>query len=589
MGLARSMAEFSEAYPKTYGQHVTQVPAPNKVTTFTAGKLKNYLESEGIEIADLDMDKMVSVFQQDFKGKGNVVPRVGKDGVRRFYEIDMDLYNALQGVDPLISSELMKWPAYFARWIRTGATGVNLTFGWMRNPARDVAGFAVYNTYTKNPFKIIGDPLKGMYKGLAAKKGDLAWRFKAVGGELTAPTGFDRDLAFMAFDEMLLLSGGLAGKTLHVVKNPVDALRAIINIPELGPRVAELEGSYAKLKKEHPDWSEEKLFITTFNNAADVTLNFLRSGRIGKKLNEAYPFFNANIQGPNKTYREVKANPLAFTAKGFAFLTSTAMAAWWKVKDEEWWQNLSPAYKYGSTWIKTPTAIFRIPIPFELGSVFMALPVAIADYNYHKDPGAFRGFGDLVKGQMPGVLPGIIGPAWDIQGNKDWLSRPIESERLRQYPIEDRKKEDTTMMAIELSRAFRVFGIQISPIQMEYALSAYTGGLYRRVSSTFDPIREPADIPVIGGAILRAPEKPRRQIEQFYKDLTKLKELKNVGKATHRQEWQLKRMTESLDDIKVRFERIKKSQKAGDMEARDKEFIRLKKRLERVKKTVKKI
>lgn len=56
----------------------------------------------------------------------------------------------------------------------------------------------------------------------------------------------------------------------------------------------ELE-TYKQIEKDHPDWSPEAVFIKAFNNAQDVTVNFTKSGRSGKQINEISAFFNVTL------------------------------------------------------------------------------------------------------------------------------------------------------------------------------------------------------------------------------------------------------------------------------------------------------
>ena len=55
-----------------------------------------------------------------------------------------------------------------------------------------------------------------------------------------------------------------------------------------------------KWKNNHPDWTEEDAFIQAFNDAQDVTVNFTKSGKWARQINQVTAFFNASIRGPEK-------------------------------------------------------------------------------------------------------------------------------------------------------------------------------------------------------------------------------------------------------------------------------------------------
>ena len=70
---------------------------------------------------------------------------------------------------------------------------------------------------------------------------------------MSGQIGYDRGSAQMAVDEILNENLGVIGKTLNVLKHPIQSIQDILSISELGPRIAELESSYKRLQKEHPN------------------------------------------------------------------------------------------------------------------------------------------------------------------------------------------------------------------------------------------------------------------------------------------------------------------------------------------------
>lgn len=565
--IARYMTEFSELFPQTYGRHVTRVPAPQKAVRFSAEKLKDFLRNENVDISELDFEKMVTIFQQDLRGRGNIVPIVDAAGKRHFYEVDPELYAALNSVDPIKLDSILAVLAPFARLARAGAVGLKASFGLITNPVRDTQTFAMLSQVHKDPLSAIVAELAGVKADVFAKEGTPAWKYGATGGKMAGFYGsaIDRTGGQKVYEEMLLSSGKFGSKAFLVAKHPLDAAMRLFNVMEMGPRVAELTGMLKQIEQLHPEWSAEKKWVTAFNAAQDVTVNFTRSGRRGKKLNQVTAFFNANIQGPQKVYRAYKANPAMFTSQGLAYLTLPAMALWYKNKDKDWYKNLPYSYRLKNLWVETDNAIIRIPTSFELGTLFQALPIAVADYHHRQDPEVFKGLRDIGISQFPSVVPSMIGPVWDVARDQDYLGRPIEGLTLKRLPVEERVKEYTTSTAKYAAQGLNAFGVGLSPVQIDYLLNSYTGGVMRDYAFMKNGINEPADMPIVGVLAARTPQKPARQLEKFFADFKKLGQRQAAGTISDRDKGRLVELRAVYNyGIKQLYDQIDKAQEKHD-------------------------
>ena len=529
--IARLFAEL--ATQKGVGGFITEVPAPMKATKFSANQIKDYLNGiasargEGVAISSNDYDDILTVFTQDtaYNGKENIVS-VWVDGKQKFYELHPDLYEAMKGIDPLKLGPVAKIMAPYARMLRLGATGLKVSFGLVRNPFRDAFTYAVFSKRNK---VTIFDPVAGIYKSLSRKTGTPTWRFRKTGGALSGMIGYDRAAVQQTYDEMLLENLGKKGKTLKIVKHPVNALRDILSITELGPRSVELEQNYKRYIKEHPDWTEEDAFVQAFNDAQDVTINFTKSGKWAKQINEITAFFNVAIRGPEKLYRTFRDRPIQTFIKGLVWLTLIALGSWYKNKDKRWYKNLPPAYKYNNLFFEIGDTVYRLPIPFELGMIFMAAPQAALDTAREKDLQYLEGVLKIAKSQVPNPTPSAFGPLLDVATNKNYLGVPIESEGMKYlYPTE-RKRDYDRKMSVALSKGADKIGIQLSPIQIDYLLDNYSGGFLRQFKFSS---KELADLPIISDLVLRTPEKPARQLNQYFADYEVLAQKKQSKIAT---------------------------------------------------------
>ena len=164
------------------------------------------------------------------------------------------------------------------------------------------------------------------------------------------------------------------------------------------------------------------------------------------------------------------------------------------------------------------------------------MPMAMMDKYYADDPDAVRALMENMVGNfVPNLVPSAFKPVWDVATNRNWLGRPIESVGLRMRPVEHRYTEQSTALGKTLSKGVR--GIQgrkpvftLSPVQIDYLLNSYTGGLSSRLVNAYRSTHgaSASDLPVIGRFILRIPERPARQMNDFYERRKALDELYSV-------------------------------------------------------------
>ena len=183
--------------------------------------------------------------------------------------------------------------------------------------------------------------------------------------------------------------------------------------------------------------------------------------------------------------------------------------------------------------------IVRIPLPFEMGILFMGLPVAILDSLDEKSLRPMQGILDLAVSQVPDVLPSMIRPVYDIARNKNYLDRPIESQGMQYKDHTTKSYAYTTGMAKLLSKELTKFGFKISPIQIDYLVNNYTGG----ISKQFRTGSRLEDKPFFSDMLVNMSYKPTAQMNEFYKKYN---------------EYTLKHNSELLDtDGEREFERLK--------------------------------
>lgn len=572
------------------GGFITKIPLGTKVTKIKSQEILKKFIDMGLELKETSpgvtdssmLDEVLPIFTKTSQyKKENVVP-VFRNGELSLYEIHPDLYKALQGVMPIQMNGIMKVLSMFTRFKRLGATGLNPIFGLGRNPIKDfltASVFSKHKTYT--PL----DPFVGLVGEAFAKPGSPAYRFKAMGGDLSSMMGYDRAQVMTVFDDVLLDKLKGIGKTLKIVRHPIDTLRQIFNIPEMAPRIREMQLSMEKYRKDHPDWTDEDVFVAAFNDAQDITINFSRSGRTSKRYNQLAFAFNASIQGINKFYRSLRENPIKTVVNGIAYLSIPAAMLWFKNKDEEWYKNLEPAYKYNNLFWEWDDTVYRIPIPYDVGTVFSSMVVAGLDVlnesKDEKDKEMLDGLWDIVKAQAPLNYPDIVQPSLEVLKNKNWLNRPIEpiGQRLS-LPSQKRLREDTPRYAVYLSEGFNELGVELSPLQIEHLVNSYSGGLTKRGIS--EKIEMPEDVPFFGSFVQKLPNKPSRQLENFYNQREELQKKKNADIASLKELRDLHKINLVYKAIvKPSNERIEKFRSKKDRKSMDAEYSNLTRKLKR--------
>ena len=227
--------------------------------------------------------------------------------------------------------------------------------------------------------------------------------------------------------------------------------------------------------------------------------NFSRRGLSPsmQMLSTMVPFFNAQIQGLDVLYRSFKGTtPFAerleiqrkIKARGVLLMAGTLAYAL-MMEDDEDYRKLPPEVKYGNWFVHIPNVKdpLKIPIPYEIGILFKALPEAILDVARRdtKAKEAIKGLGMLLWQSTPGVVPVAAKPF--IEGAIGATPfGPIESSREKELPAAMRYREDTTEVAKALGSFTGAVGV--SPLLIEHFVRSYTSTLGLSALHMLDPV-----------------------------------------------------------------------------------------------------
>ena len=590
--VVRSIIQIQKDYPGVKPMLV-KVPQPLKAVTVQMDDIIKRLMAIGddFDLGDGAIGELLTVFTSGgiYKGNDRIVA-LWKDGETNLYEIiDDDIYEAMIGLDQSVLHPMFEFAlALPTRMIRLGAVALNPAFSYIRNLFRDAMLFAVTSTHTSfGPFSALSGSIKTVAHDIGLDETEEGHKFKRAGVQQTTFIGQDRQ-ATKGLETRIE-----RGKTVYYVTNPLESLRALLNVTEKGTRFAEYKAALKKGEELYGAGTEDAAVYAS-NAAQDVTVNFSRMGSYGRILNQMVPFWNPAIQGPAKIYRSMKNNPKSTFLKFMLWIGSTSAGLWALNHDRKEYKELT-ADERARFWFMfldidengDAQTIIKLSKPFEIGTIATAFEAYLDDY-YNDDPALFKDVMDaamrpVVQPVDPRQLPrniGLLGPMIDLWTNRDFADRPIVPER-------DLRKRPQDQYSQYNSKFFRYLGAKwgISPAKMQHLVDAYTGGLTGRVTRTYDNTLEllenggenltKSDIPVIGTLFKRTIGKPGRSIERFYNEIEVLRQEKASGVLADDKQGRLRIMNRKARAMSRQWKALRVATTKAEIEAIYRKMIKI--------------
>jgi hypothetical protein len=215
-------------------------------------------------------------------------------------------------------------------------------------------------------------------------------------------------------------------------------------------------------------------------------------------LNTMIPFFNSQIQGLDVLYRSL-TNKMPFAEQmdlrrkiiaRSTMLMGVSLAYAMMMQDDDAYRKARPEERYGNFFVYLPFTKdpLKIPIPYEIGILFKAIPEAIIDFM-HDEMSAYegaRGMGKLIlQNAIPGGLPAAIKPFIEASYGATEYG-PIESQREKELMATDRYRPETTEVTKLVGKLTGKVGV--SPILLEHFIRGYTGSLGLAALHMVDPL-----------------------------------------------------------------------------------------------------
>jgi hypothetical protein len=292
--------------------------------------------------------------------------------------------------------------------------------------------------------------------------------------------------------------------------------------------------------------SEQEALLRTLES-----MNFSRRGVSPsmQALSTLIPFFNAQVQGLDVIYRAFKGDmPYSqqldirgkLVRRG-ALLAGGTIAYAMLMQDDEAYKRAKPEERLANWFVYVPgiDEPVRVPIPFEMGFLFKALPEAIYNMAMQDDKAdaAIKGLGRLAAQTVPLSLPQAVKPLTEAVLGKSFYSGDIESTREKDVLATQRYRDNST----ELSKMIGAVtgNVGVSPITLDYLIRGYTGGLGIALVQLANPLLAPdtkADVaepttkvsktPFIGG--LFQPVQGRGTLDEAYDRMTEIRQVKGT-------------------------------------------------------------
>ncbi len=486
--VGQALAELAVKHP-IIASVFEKIPTPTKKVARVGFKemgLKKILEDAGIEITGEMESHFIDIFRPNLIIPKDRIVNVQIEGKPVSFQADKIMHetmiNGLNDFELGLLGKLLLAPP--ARVLRAGAV-LSPEFIF-RNPLRDQGTAYIYSKYGFIPGM---DSIKGFYE--AFSKGEDYWLWKASGGAHAALVSMDRN--YMAEAARNLFKVDMKNKFIPSEKNPLTWLRKISELMEEMTRLGEFRKGLDK--KANP--------LEAALASREITIDFSRAGTNARQWNKITAFFNANLQGNIKLFRELRPGQRIGTnlarkimAKTMLGITLPSIMLWMRNKDIQDWRE-RPQWERDTHWYiytsKDADPII-IPKPFELGVIFGSLPENILQGLYENDPNFLNKALFNVKESTAlssitsSVIPTGVQPILEnVTNYQFFFNRPVVSKGLEGLEEKEQFNLYTSELAKFVAKA-NIPGFK-SPQKIDNLISSYFASLgkYATVLMT-DPI-----------------------------------------------------------------------------------------------------
>ena len=432
---------------------------------------------------------------------------VFENGNKQFYEVDdINLFHGIQGIGGVNTGTITKILAFPAGILRDTVT---------RDP-----GFVVINILRDTlssavtsgaPYTPVVDSVKNMFRDMENLE-----KFGVLGGyDFSNDEGSVKQFITRTMRQKgLTPENGMSASSAFF--KVWDGLGALTTKSDGATRLAVYEGVYKKLKEEGYTEAQAQ------SEAAFQALEIINFGRRGldpmfKVITAAIPFLNARVQGLDVLYRgltgqyssveklqegetlqDVQSRILRRAALNAGLLVSLTALYYMMVSDSDEYKNLKREVR-DDNWVMPigDGHAVKIPIPFEVGMLFKAIPERVFDMTLGEDAFTRKSVDEALTTttrqlqtslNIPFFQPGgglqLLKPIAEVYNNKNTFTNT------EIVPYYQQKKEAGLQSRATTNELAKVMGefLNISPSKIEHVMRGYTGTLGGYVLTVIDTI-----------------------------------------------------------------------------------------------------
>lgn len=529
VGRAQGGTERLVPLHEALGKQTMKVVREGSKNRFADRLLRDYLGTGDTDAVNRYV-KEASQYEHEFNPEtldDAAIERPSKDKIVTAYmdgklwemTVDDTLFDAVKALSPdtAESNKLTRVARDANNLFKSLVTGYNPTF-LARNVIRDLQT-AGLNTRDAAAFA------RNYPRALAEIKnnGEYWQLYKALGGVYSSV--FDYTTGTVKEPK------GRMGKVMARVE-------ALNMAAEQAPRLAEFMGvmQEAEAAKQRGEAvSDLAAEADALYAAADITVNFGRSGSLGKVLNANYvPFLNPGVQGLDKLVRRVTETKGAkewakLAARAVALGIAPSLLNALLYRDDDEWDDLRDSDKDTNYMFKLGNGYWlKIPKGREL-SLLGITADRVADAVRGEDVdilSTINTMGNQVAPANP-LTSNIFSALIDSQllnpdsPGRTWYGGDIESQRLQNYAPGERYDSSTDVFSKAVGKA-----LGISPKKLNYVLDQYSGVLGDFLLPVLTPQAERG---MFENAFTVDAMSSNRVSGDFYDEANELKYAKNAG------------------------------------------------------------
>jgi len=520
-------------------------PEINKSTKTNVIEIQKEELSKFVDNPEMLTQDSIKIFRKNSQIVSDTEIAIYRNGKREVWNVGVDIAKALKNVDPsmnIVMKAISKFLSITSTGVRVGSTLIPNFF--IKNAARDTIQATINS---QSGFKIGIDSYVGFLNAVDGVRGITNkvysdW-LKSTGTQSTFQS-WNRDYFKNEFGDFKNENVRWYNK----ITNSWEMLKLISEVTENAPRIGEFKKAYDKAIAE--GLSERDALRRAGFEGRNLTIDFQRIGASIISLNRISAFFNASLQGTDKTIQQIKdprTRASALIRTGY-YITLPSMLIWWLNKDNEDYKSVSDVQK-DLNWIiitgEGKDAVrYRLPKPQFIGQIFGTGIEKLLDAWYRSDPKAVNNyFKNLISTTITNLapIPDFAKPYiqrkfnYNLFTEQPWIPAYLEN-MLPEYQY----TEYTTESAKLIAKAIRtVTGDESkigSPYQVDSAALDWTGGIGKSILWMTDQaliksglIKDPikpdqsiADIPIIGAFVVRNPGFNSSYITRFNEEYKKI-------------------------------------------------------------------